>query len=76
MPPGLAKRDRLPPGLAKRDKLPPGLAKRNIPPELAKQLGLPAEGTERVIVDNNVLLIETATGVVLDILRDVIAGAQ
>ena len=76
MPPGLAKRGRLPPGLAKRERLPPGLAKRDIPSGLAGLLGLPAAGTERVIVDNNVLLIETATGMVLDILQDVIAGAK
>ena len=76
MPPGLAKRNQLPPGLAKRDRLPPGLAKRDIPPDLADRLGIPEQGTERVIVDNNVVLVETATGVVLDILQDVMTGAN
>ena len=76
MPPGLAKRNQLPPGLAKRDRLPPGLAKRDIPPDLAYRLGIPDQGTERVIVDNNVVLVETATGVVLDILQDVLTGAN
>ncbi len=76
LPPGLAKRDKLPPGLAKRSKLPPGLAKRDIPPNLAARLGTPAQGTERIIVDDNVLLIESATGIVLDILQGVLAGAK
>lgn len=75
-PPGLAKRGHLPPGLAKRSQLPPGLAKRDIPPELAAQLGIPPQGTERIIVDNNVLLIESATGVVLDILQGVLTGKK
>lgn len=75
-PPGLAKRGHLPPGLAKRSQLPPGLAKRDIPPELAAQLGFPPQGTERAIVDNNVVLIETATGLVLDILQGVLTGAK
>ncbi len=76
MPPGLAKRNQLPPGLAKRGSLPPGLAKRDIPPDLADRLGIPEQGTERVIVDNNVVLVETATGVVLDILQDVMTGSN
>jgi hypothetical protein len=72
LPPGLAKRSQLPPGLAKKSKLPPGLAKRRIPPGLAAKLGVPPHGTEHAIVDDNVLLIESATGVVLDILKGVI----
>jgi hypothetical protein len=72
LPPGLAKRSQLPPGLAKKSKLPPGLAKRDIPSDLAARLGVPPHGTEHAIVDSDVLLIETATGVVLDILKDVI----
>lgn len=72
LPPGLAKRSQLPPGLAKKSKLPPGLAKRSLPLDLAAKLGVPPPGTEHVIVDDNVLLIESATGVVLDILKGVI----
>ncbi|MDV7340066.1 hypothetical protein RYZ26_10715 [Terasakiella sp. A23] len=72
MPPGLAKKDQLPKGLAKRDTLPPGLAKRDLPQEVTRRLPPPAPGTERVIVDNDVLLVETGTQIVLDIIKDVI----
>lgn len=73
-PPGLAKKNGLPPGLAKREVLPPGLQGRALPEGLAARLpGLPA-GQERVIVDNDILLLETGTNIVLDILQDVITS--
>ena len=76
MPPGLVKRKTLPPGLQKQlDKngtLPPGLAKRELPSELERQLPPAREGTERVVAGNDVVLIHQATGVVLDILKDII----
>jgi len=76
MPPGLAKRNSLPPGLQKQldrnGTLPPGLAKRGLPSELEAQLPPPVEGTERVIAGNDVVLVEQATGIILDILKDVI----
>lgn len=76
MPPGLANKDELPPGLAKqlqrKGTLPPGLAKRDLPADLAARLPPPPPGQERVIVDNDVVLIERATGVILDILADVV----
>ena len=68
MPPGLAKRKELPPGLARRHTLPPGLAVRELPEELAARLPPPAEGSERIIADDNIVLIEQATGRVLDII--------
>lgn len=68
MPPGLAKRDELPPGLAKRHTLPPGLAVRELPQELEDQLPPAPEGSERIIADENIVLIEKATGRVLDII--------
>lgn len=75
MPPGLAKRDRLPPGLEKQlqrnGHLPPGLEKRDLPEGLAGLLPPRHPEHQRVLVDNDVLLIETATGLILDILRDV-----
>ena len=78
MPPGLAKRDRLPPGLQKQleknGTLPPGLAKRDLPAELESQLPPAQDGTERVIAGNDVVLIHQATGVVLDILKDIITN--
>lgn len=72
MPPGLAKKDNLPKGLAKRDTLPPGLAQRELPQEVTSQLPPPAAGTERVIVDNDVILVEKGTQIVLDVIKDVI----
>lgn len=75
LPPGLAKRDRLPPGLEKQlqrnGHLPPGLEKRQLPDGLDRLLPRRHDGRERVLVDNDVLLIETATGLILDILEDV-----
>lgn len=74
LPPGLAKKEALPPGLQKQlergGTLPPGLAKRSLPADLRARLGPPAAGTERLIAGTDVVLVEKATGVVLDILRD------
>jgi len=78
LPPGLAKKEKLPPGLAKQlernGTLPPGLAKRNLPADLNAELSDPAEGLERTIVDNAVILVEKATGRIVDILQDVVSG--
>ena len=78
LPPGLAKKEKLPPGLAKQlernGTLPPGLAKRNLPDDLEAELPDPAEGLERTIVDNAVVLVEKATGRIVDILKDVVTG--
>ncbi len=54
--------------------MPPGLAKRALPEELSRRLPRQRFGTERVVVDQDVLLIEQATGIILDILTDVIGG--
>jgi len=78
LPPGLAKRDDLPPGLQKylekNGTLPPGLQKRMQPLPLAldKQLPKTREGTKRVVVGGNVVLVEERTSKILDIVRDVI----
>ncbi len=76
MPPGLAKRDQLPPGLQrhleKYGTLPPGLEKRRLPGGLESLLPRARPGIERVIVGDDVFLIQKATGLVLDILLDVI----
>lgn len=75
LPPGLAKRDQLPPGLAKRgNRLPPGLTKGDLPPDLERRLPPPAKGTERVIVDDDVLLIQKGTNLILDVLEGVLKG--
>lgn len=62
----------LPPGLAKNGKLPPGIAKRQLPAALVGQLPPPPKGYERIIVDNDVLLVNIATQVVHDVLTDVL----
>ncbi len=78
LPPGLAKKDKLPPGLSKQlernGTLPPGLAKRELPSDLEVELPKPGQGLERAIVDNAVVLVEKATGRIVDILRDVVTG--
>ena len=76
MPAGLAKRKSLPPGLQKQldrnGKLPPGLAKRDLPSGLRANLPPAHDGTERKIVGNDIVLIHQATGVVLDILKNIV----
>ncbi len=70
----------LPPGLQKHIEkygtLPPGLAKKELPPGLAKRLGSTRSGLERLIVDGDVVLVETATGIVLDIIKDIVTGGD
>lgn len=67
--------DALPPGIRKRlargKPLPPGIAKKVAPPELVTGLALPS-GYELVEVGLDVLLVEVATGLVHDLLMDVI----
>ena len=76
MPPGLAKRGSLPPGLQKRlekhGSLPPGLAKRGLPAGLESQLPKVPEGLERVIAGESIVLLEKATGKILDIIEGVL----
>lgn len=76
MPPGLAKRGKLPPGLQKQlqrnGTLPPGLAKRDLPGNLNTQLPSVDEGLERVITNTSVLLVDKATGVIKDIIKDIV----
>jgi len=80
MPPGLAKRKSLPPGLQKQfeknGRLPPGLANRELPGDLTRQLPPAKTGTERVISGSDMVLVDQATGVILDILRDVVTGRK
>jgi hypothetical protein len=75
LPPGLAKRDSLPPGLQmqldSRGSLPPGLAKRDLPRDL--QSSLPRRVAEQfVIVDSDIVLVERATGLVLDVIENAV----
>ena len=78
LPPGLAKRDRLPPGLEKqlreRGTLPPGLQKKvqPLPPELERQLTVLPTGYRRVVIGNAVIVMNTKTALIYDIIRSVI----
>ena len=78
LPPGLARGDELPPGLERQYQrngtLPPGLQKRQLPDDLARALPRRRGDYDRVIVGNDVLLIQLATGVILDIMEGVAAG--
>ncbi len=75
LPPGLAKKDELPPGLQKQleknGTLPPGLEKRRLPRDLERRLKRRWD-EEAVIVDDDVLLVKKATGVIIDIIKDVV----
>ncbi|MCH7821436.1 MAG: RcnB family protein [Proteobacteria bacterium] len=74
--PGKSKRNRLPPGIAKNltrgKSLPPGIAKQYLPDRLRQTLPAPSAGYERIVVDSKILLVEIATGVIHDILVDVV----
>lgn len=78
LPPGLAKRETLPPGLQKQlernGTLPPGLQKKvqPLPAVLQKQLPALPTGYRRVVVAGNVILMNPTTGLIYDIIRNVI----
>jgi hypothetical protein len=65
LPPGIRK------NLARGKPLPPGIARKVAPQGLQSGLGLPS-GYELVEVGLDVLLVEVATSVIHDVLRDVI----
>lgn len=68
----------LPPGIAKnvqRGKpLPPGIAKRGLPQDLESRLPPLREGLERIIVGDDVTIVEEGTRIVVDVLKDVLTG--
>lgn len=76
LPPGLAKKDQLPPGLQKQlernGTLPPGLAKRDLPADLESRLRPIDDSFERVIADSDVMLVEKATGIITDIIKNIV----
>ncbi|MEJ2542331.1 MAG: anti-virulence regulator CigR family protein [Gemmatimonadota bacterium] len=69
LPPGIQKK------LARGKPLPPGLARRVLPAALEDGLPL-RSGYQRVEVGLDVLLVEVATGIIHDVLRDVIVGGS
>lgn len=66
----------LPPGLRRqlvtKGRLPPGIARKALPPGLAGALPPAPQGYQRMIVGPDVLLVEIATGIIFDIIRDVV----
>jgi len=74
LPPGLAKRSSLPPGLQKqvqrRGQLPPGLQGDRLPDELEAQLSRLPEGYVRLRVGVDVVLMNTRTRVIVDVIKD------
>ena len=71
LPPGLAKRQQLPPGLAKRDRLPPGLDGQSLPADLDQQLSRLPTGYARVRIGRDIVLKDTRTRVILDIIYNI-----
>lgn len=71
-PPGLAKKNNgcMPPGQAKKyavgQRLPDNVTFGDLPRALRDALGVPPQGKKYVRVDNDILLIESATKLVLD----------
>jgi len=70
---GLAKRDELPPGLQMQlqrfGRLPPGLDKCDLAPDLLGQLPARNPRHKLIAVGNDVLLVDLATRVILDVLH-------
>ncbi len=53
--------------------LPPRAQKQSLPAKLERKLSTLVAGYERVLVDHNVLLVETATGEIVDVMRNACA---
>ena len=68
LPPGIRKK------LARGGAMPPGIAKQALPDGLHRQLP-PREGQHYEIVGTDVVLVETATRVIVDVLKDVLRGS-
>lgn len=75
LPPGLAKKDKLPPGLQKqlekKGSLPPGLEKRTLPAALETRLSPLPAGYVRLKVDDDIVLLNEITQVIVDIIYHV-----
>lgn len=74
---GRGGRSSLPPGIAKNlergKSLPPGIARNYLPDGLEEELPV-REGQSRVVIDDDVVLVDDATNVVIDILQDVLSN--
>ena len=67
LPPGIRKK------LARGGAMPPGIAKQALPDGLHRQLP-PRDGQHYEIIGTDVVLVETATRVIVDVLKDVLRG--
>jgi Ni/Co efflux regulator RcnB len=69
------KKKELPRGMVKKlergGTLPPGHAKRYLPADLDKQLKSAPKGFERIEEDDRVILVETATGIITDVIKTI-----
>jgi len=74
-PDSLGKVKELPPGIRKKlargGAMPPGIAKQALPDGLHRQLP-PRDGQHYEIIGTDVVLVETATRVIVDVLKDVL----
>lgn len=60
------------PGSPGANNCPPGLSKSPLPRELRAKLPAAARGTERAVVDGNIVLIQVGVNILLDVLEDVL----
>lgn len=67
LPPGIRKK------LARGGAMPPGIAKQALPGDLYRQLP-PRDGQSYQIVGTDVVLVQIATQVIVDVLKDVLRG--
>ncbi|WP_340116023.1 anti-virulence regulator CigR family protein [Pelagibius sp. 7325] len=74
-PDSLGKVKELPPGIRKKlargGAMPPGIAKQALPDGLHRQLP-PRNGQHYEIIGTDVVLVETATRIIVDVLKDVL----
>lgn len=76
-PDAVGKVKTLPPGIRKKiargGAMPPGIAKQALPDGLHRRLP-PRDGQHYEIVGTDVVLVQTATKVIVDVLKDVLRG--
>ncbi|PWR18714.1 hypothetical protein [Zavarzinia compransoris] len=58
--------------LVNKGRVPPGIARKALPGDLLALLSPAPAGLDRVMVGPDVLLVEAASGLIVDILRDVV----
>jgi hypothetical protein len=77
LPPGLARREHLPPGLQRQlekdGKLPPELENKSQPLPVVLEASLPKlpDGNRRILVGDNVILLDETTSFIVDIIAGV-----